>query len=91
MTGVVIGSSDLRSVPSGLSHARHSHRESRALHVAPMTWDLQLEASRTVGNGLWRHAMLVFTISNAVITVFTDTFTGVSKVRAVNRLYTDYY
>ena len=36
-------------------------------------------------------AMLVFTISNAVITVFTDTFTGVSKVRTVNRLYTDYY
>ena len=35
--------------------------------------------------------MLVFTISNAVITVFTDTFTGVSKVRTVNRLYTDYY
>ena len=36
-------------------------------------------------------AMLVFTISNAVITVFTDAFTGVSKVRTVNRLCTDYY
>ena len=29
-------------------------------------------------------AMLVFTISNTVITVFTDTFTDVSGVRAVN-------
>ena len=28
--------------------------------------------------------MLVFTISNTVITVFTDTFTDVSGVRAVN-------
>ena len=32
MTGDVNGSSDLRSVPSGLSHARRVHRESRALH-----------------------------------------------------------
>ena len=32
MTGDVNGSSDLRSVPSGLSHARRAHRESRALH-----------------------------------------------------------
>ena len=59
MTGDVNGSSDLRSVPSGLSHARRVHRESRALHGAPMTWDLQLEASRTVGNGLWRHARVL--------------------------------
>ena len=58
MTGDVNGSSDLRSVPSGLSHARRSCRESRSLHIAPMTWDSQLEASRTVGNGLWRHAQV---------------------------------
>ena len=32
MTGVVIESSDLPSVPPGLSHARRSHRESRVLH-----------------------------------------------------------
>ena len=59
MTGDVNGSSDLRSVPSGLSHARRVHRESRALHIAPMTWDSQLEASKTVGNGLWRHARVL--------------------------------
>ena len=32
MTGVVNGLSDLRSVPSGVSHAQRLHRESRALH-----------------------------------------------------------
>ena len=36
--------------------------------------------------------VLVFAISIAVITVwFTDTFTGVSKVRTVDRPHTDYY
>ena len=59
MTGVVNGSSDLRSIPAGLSHARRSCRESRVLHIAPMTWDSQLEASRLVGNGLWRHARVL--------------------------------
>ena len=32
MTGDVNGSSDLRSVPSGLSHSRRACRESRVLH-----------------------------------------------------------
>ena len=38
MTGVVIGSSDLCSVPSGLSHTRRAYRESRALHCGSRCW-----------------------------------------------------
>ena len=34
--------------------------------------------------------MLVFTVSDTAITVFTDTFAGVSKARTVNRLHTDH-
>ena len=33
--------------------------------------------------------VLVFAVSDTVIAVFTDTFTGVSKVRTVNRPHTD--
>ena len=58
MTGDVNGSSDLCSVPSGVSHAQCLCRESRPLHVAPMTWDPQLEVLGTVGNSLWIKACL---------------------------------
>ena len=49
MNGVVIWSSDLCSVLSRMSHAQGSHRESRVMHVASMTWDSQLAGS--VENG----------------------------------------
>ena len=51
MTGVVNGSSDLRSVLSGVSHALCTGG-SRALHVTPMTRDLQLEALRMACEGM---------------------------------------